>query len=155
MSQTSVTQYGSAAFNGMLANLSDNDIGSFAAEGAVAIGRTVRRGTNGEKQVVQSTNAVGQGALVFGIALHDHAREATAQGVANYANTETVSVIRSGKVWVQTNDAVVAGSVANLHLATGTFTDESVGAGIEAITLVSVRFETATAAAGLAIVEIK
>lgn len=155
MSQTSVTQYGSAAFNGMLADLSDNDIGSFAAEGAVAIGSTVRRGTNGEKQVVQSSTAVGQGALVFGIALHDHARESTAQGVAGYAATEAVSVMRKGRVWVQTNDAVVAGAVANLHLATGTFTDAPVGAGVEAITPLAVRFETSTAAAGLAIVEIK
>lgn len=155
MSQTSVTLYGDAAFNGMLADLSDNDIGSFAAEGVVAIGRTVRRGTNREKQVVQSTTAVGQGALVFGVALHDHAREATAQGVAQYATTEAVSVLRRGRVWVQTNDAVVAGSVANLHLATGTFTDEAVGAGIEALTLVQARFETSTTAAGLAIVELK
>ena len=155
MSQTSVSMYGNAAFNGMLADLSLNDITSLAAEGPVAIGRTVRRGTNREKQAVQSTTAVGQGALVFGLAVHDHAREATALGATSYANTETVSVLRRGRVWVQTNDAVVAGSVANLHLASGTFTDEAVGAGIEAITLVSVRFETGTTAAGLAIVEIK
>jgi hypothetical protein len=155
MSQTSVTLYGNAGFIGMLADLSDNDVGSFAAEGVVAIGSTVRRGTNGEKQAVQSSTAVGQGALVFGIALHDHARAATAQGVTQYAATEAVSVLRKGRVWVQTNDAVVAGSVANLHLASGTFTDAAVGAGIEALTLVQARFETSTTAAGLAIVELK
>jgi hypothetical protein len=155
MSQTSVTLYGDAAFNGMLADLSDNDIGSFAAESVVAIGRTVCRGTNREKQVVQSTTAVGQGALVFGVALHDHSREANAQGVVQAADKTAVSVLRRGRVWVQTNDAVVAGSVANLHLATGTFTDEAVGAGIEALTLVQARFETGTTAAGLAIVELK
>ena len=155
MSQTSVSLYQAAAFNGMLADLSDNDIVSFAAEGAVGIGRTVRLGTNKEKQVVQSSTAVGQAALVVGFALHDHAREMSGAGLVQFADKETVNVFKRGRIWVETQDAVVAGAVANLHLATGKFTDEAVGAGIEAITQLNVRFVTGTSAAGLAIVEVK
>lgn len=155
MSQTSVTQYGAAAYMGMLADLSDNDIVSYAAEGAVLIGRTVRLGTSKDKQVIQSTTGAGQGALVTGFAVHDHAREQSAAGLVQYADKETVSVIKRGRLWVETQDAVVGGTVANLHLASGKFTDEAVAAGIEAITQLSVRFVTSTSGAGLAIVEIK
>ena len=54
-----------------------------------------------------------------------------------------------------TTDAVVAGATANLTVADGTLTDASVTTGIEAFTQVSVKFITATTAAGLALVEIK
>jgi hypothetical protein len=155
MSQTTVSQYGAAAFMGMLADISHNDILSYAAEGAVAIGRTVRLGTNKEKQVIQSGTGVGQGALVVGFSVHDHAREQSSAGLVQFADKETVNVLKRGRIWVETNDAVVAGTVANLHLATGKFTDEAVGAGIEAITQVAVRFVTGTSGAGLAVVEIK
>ena len=155
MSQTSVSLYQAAAFNGMLADLSDNDIISRAAQGAVTIGRAVVLGTNKDKQIAQASTAVGQGALVVGFALHDHAREMNSAGLVQFADKETVNVIKRGRMWVETNDAVVAGAVANLHLATGKFTDEAVGAGIEAITQVTVRFVTTTAAAGLAEIEVK
>lgn len=155
MSQTSVTQYGAAAFNGMLSDITESNVLSYAAEGAVGIGKAVRLGTDKEKQVVQSSTAVGQGALVFGIAVHDHAREQSSAGLVQYADKETVSVLRRGNIWVETQDAVVAGTVANYHLATQKFTDEAVGAGIEAITGLSIRFLTSTSAAGLAIVEVK
>lgn len=155
MSQTSVSLYQAAAFNGMLADLSDNDIISRAAEGAVLIGRTVRLGTNPEKQVVQSSTAVGQGALVVGFALHDHAREMNSAGLVQFGDKETVNVFKRGKMWIETQDAVVAGTVANLHLATGKLTDAAVGAGVEAITQLTVRFVTSTGAAGLAEIEVK
>lgn len=155
MSQTSVSLYQAAAFNGMLADLSDNDIISRAAQSAVGIGRAVVLGTNREKQIAQASTAVGQGALVVGFALHDHAREMNSAGLVQFADKETVNVLKRGRMWVETNDAVVAGAVANLHLATGKFTDEAVGAGIEAITQVAVRFVTATTGAGLAEIEVK
>ena len=155
MSQTSVSLYQAAAFNGMLADLSDNDIISRAAQSAVGIGRAVVLGTNREKQVAQASTAVGQGALVVGFALHDHAREMNSAGLVQFADKETVNVLKRGRMWAETNDAVVAGAVANLHLATGKFTDEAVAAGIEAITQVNVRFVTATTGAGLAEIEVK
>jgi len=76
-------------------------------------------------------------------------------GLVQFADKETVNVFKRGRMWVETNDAVVGGAVANLHLATGKFTDEVVAAGIEAITQLSVRFVTSTSSAGLAQIEVK
>ncbi len=68
---------------------------------------------------------------------------------------DTVPVIKKGRFWVETTDAVVAGSVANMTVATGKLTDAAVAAGIEAFTQFTARFITSTSAAGLAVVEIK
>ena len=54
-----------------------------------------------------------------------------------------------------TSKAVASGATANLTVANGTLTDAAVTTGIEAFTQVSVKFITATTAAGLALVEIK
>ena len=95
------------------------------------------------------------GAGVIGFSIHDQAREQTSAGAVQYAATETVSVLMRGRMWVMTDDAVVAGATANLKTASGTLTDAAVTTGIEAFTQVSVKFITATTAAGLALVEIK
>lgn len=154
MSQTSVTQYGAAGFAGLIADSMFTDKMSYSAEGAVAFGVPVVLGTNKERQVKVLTTAVGQGALAIGISVATQAVEQTAAGVAGYVNTDTVSVMKRGRIWVTTNDAVVAGAVANLVLANGTVTDEVVAVGIEAFTQFSAKFITGTTAAGLAIVEI-
>lgn len=156
MSQTSYTLYGQPAFLGMLADLSDHDIVSYAAGAAdIPFGRPVVLGANREKQVNAVGTGAGQGALVFGFATATHDVEQGANGLCVYPRFTAVNVLRRGKFWAETNDAVVAGSVANLHLATGRFTDEAAAAGIEAITQLSVRFLTGTTGAGLAIVEVK
>lgn len=156
MSQTAVNQYQAAAFKGMLYDLSrNNDVLSYAAETAVGFGVPVTLGTSKEKEVNPVTTAAGQAALAVGIAVASHSVEQTSAGVAQYGLTETVPVLKSGRIWVETQDAVVAGAVANLHLASSKFTDEAVAAGIEAFTQFSARFITGTTAAGLAVVEIK
>ena len=83
-----------------------------------------------------------------------HVVEQSSAGVAQYAATVTVPVLKRGRVYVLTDDAVVAGAVANLKLSSGKATDEVVAAGIEAFTQFSARFVTGTTAAGLAIMEI-
>lgn len=155
MPQTSVTSLPAAAFNGMIVDNSSLKIRSYAAEGVVGIGKAVRLGTNKDTQCVQSSTAVGQGALIFGFAVHNHNQEQNGSGLVQYADKETVNVMRRGDLWVETQDAVTAGNVANYHLATQKLTDEAVGAGIEAITGLAVRFLTSTTAAGLAQVEIE
>lgn len=155
MSQTSVTQYGAASFKGMQDGIADNYVISMSAEGAIDVAKPVVLGTNKERQVIEVSTDVGQGALVVGFALHDHAREQDENGLVQYADKETVSVLKRGRFWVETDDAVVAGAVANLKLSNGKLTDEAVAAGIEAITQLSVRFVTGTSGAGLAIVEVK
>lgn len=151
MSQTSVSLYQSAAFKGMLADLTNNDVMSYSAEDAVGFGVPVMLGTDKEKQVLVATT----GAAAVGFALATHTVEQSSAGVAQYAATETVNVLKRGRVWVETEDAVVAGAVANLKISSGKMTDEAVAAGIEAFTKFSARFITGTTGAGLAIVEIK
>jgi len=151
MSQTTVTQYSPVAFAGMLDGIGTHQVRSYAAEEIIPIAYPVRLGTNKEKQVLKTTT----GALAVGFALQDHAREQNGSGVVQYAAKETVSVMTQGRFWVTTTDAVVAGAVANLTVATGALTDEAVAAGIEAFTQFTARFVTATTGAGLAIVEIK
>ena len=151
MSQTSVSQYGAASFKGMLDGIGSHQIRSYAAEEIIPVAYPVKLGTNKESEVLKAT----AGAGVIGWALHDHAREQTSAGVVQYAQYETVSVLTQGRVWVETDDAVVAGATANLKTSNGKVTDEAVAAGIEAFTQVSVKFLTGTTGAGLALVEIK
>lgn len=151
MSQTTVSQYGASAYAGMLDGIGAHQIRSSAAEEAIPLAFPVKLGTDKAKQVLKTTS----GALTIGFALHDHAREQSSAGLVQYAIKETVSVLTQGRFWVETTDAVVAGAVANLTVATGKLTDEAVAAGIEAFTQFNARFVTGTTGAGLAIVEIK
>ena len=154
MSQTSVTQYGAAAFAGLLADNGQTDKMSFSVETAVGFGLPVALGTNKERQIVPLTTSVGQAALAYGVTLASHVVEQTSGGVAQYAAKDTAPVLKNGRVWMLTDDAVVAGAVANLKLSSGLVTDEAVTTGIEAFTQFSARFITGTAAFGLVIVEI-
>ena len=149
--QTSISQYGAPAFKGMLDGIGPRNVRSYAAEEAIPVAYPVKLGTSPEKEVLKAT----AGAGVVGFALHDYAREQDGSGVVQYGATEAVSVLTQGRMWVETDDAVVAGATANLVVASGKLTDAAVAAGIEAFTQISVKFVTATSAAGLAIVEIK
>jgi hypothetical protein len=149
--QTTISQYGAAAFKGMLDGIGPRSVSSYAAEEIIPIAYPVKLGTSPEKEVLKAT----AGAGAIGFALHDYAREQNGSGVVQYAALETVSVLTAGRMWVPTSDAVVAGATANLTVADGTLTDAAVAAGIEAFTQISVKFLTATTGAGLAIVEIK
>lgn len=150
--QTTISQYGAAAFKGMLDGINvPHLVASYAAEEAIPVGYPVKLGTTAEKEVLKAT----AGASTIGFALHDHARVQSAAGVVQYDQYETVSVLKAGRMWVETDDAVAAGAVANLKTANGKLTDEAVAAGIEAFTKISVTFVTATSGAGLALVEIK
>ena len=149
--QTTISQYGAAALNGMLDGIGPKNVRSYAAEEIIPVGFPVKLGTSPDKEVLKAT----AGAGVVGFALHDYAREQNGSGVVQYAATETVSVLTQGRMWVETDDAVAAGATANLVVASGKLTDAAVAAGIEAFTQISVKFITATSAAGPAIVEIK
>ncbi len=149
--QTTISQYGAASFKGMLDGIGPRVVASYAAEEAIPVAYPVKLGTNKEAEILKAT----AGAGVIGFAMHDYARVQDESGVVQYAQYETVSVLKSGRMWVETSDAVVAGATANLTVATGKLTDEAVAAGIEAFTQISVKFITGTTGAGLAIVEIK
>ena len=151
MSQTTMSQYGAAAVAGLLDGVGPRNVRSYAAKEIIPVGFPVKLGTSADKEVLKAT----AGAGVIGFSIHDPAREQTSAGAVQYAATETVSVLTQGRMWVMTDKAVAAGATANLKTASGTLTDAAVAAGIEAFTQVSVKFITATSAAGLALVEIK
>lgn len=157
--QTSYTQYNDPLQLGHIYDTSLRQTDSFLAQGAVGIGKAVVLGTAKETatkrgQVVQAGTGVGQGALITGISILSQTLETGAAGLVQYADKDAVPVMTKGRVVVMTNDAVVAGAVANFVLANGTWTDEAVATGIEATALIKVRFVTGTSAAGLAAVEV-
>lgn len=155
--QTTIGQYSAVGFAGMQYDTGFGDTTSYSAEGAIPFGSFVKLGTNKERQVLAPTTAVGQAALLVGVAMATASVEQaypSTGAAAAYAATESVSMLKDGRIWVQTNDAVVAGAVANFVLANGTVTDEAVTTGIEAFTQLTVKFITGTTAAGLAVVEI-
>lgn len=153
--QTSYSLYNDPLQLGNIYDTSLRQIDSFLAEGAVGIAKAVIRGTNKERQAIQASTAVGQGALIVGISvLSQSIEQAQGTGLVQYADKASVPVMTKGRIVVETFDAVVAGTVANFHLATGKWTDAAVGAGIEATALVKVKFITGTTGAGLAAVEI-
>lgn len=151
MAQTAYALYQNAGFKGQLADLANSDVVSYSAEAAIDFAVPVKLGTNKATQVLETTS----GALSIGFALATHAVEQTSAGVAAYDQYDTVSVIKRGRFWVETDDAVVAGATANLKVSNLKLTDEAVAAGIEAFTQFSAKFITGTTGAGLAIVEIK
>lgn len=156
--QTTFGQYQAAGFAGLIYDSGFHDTMSYSAEGTIPFGVAVKLGTNKERQVQAVGTAAGQAALAVGIAAASANAETVypfnANQVASYLATNSVPTFKDGRIWILTNDAVVAGSVANLHLASGLFTDEAVGAGIEAFTQMTVKFITGTTVAGLAVVEI-
>jgi hypothetical protein len=155
--QTTFGQYSPVAFAGLLYDSAFRDTMSYSAEGAIPFGSFVKLGTNKERQVLAPTTAAGQAALLVGVAEAAASVEQaypSTGAAAGYIATQSVSMLKDGRIWVNTNDAVVAGAVANFVLANGTVTDEAVAAGIEAFTQLTVKFITGTTAAGLAVVEI-
>ena len=155
MSQTSVTMYGAAAFAGLLGDVGLTDKMSYSAEAAVGFGVPVQLGTTKDRQVKVLTTSVGQAALAVGVSVASHVVEQTSAGVAQYADKETVPVLKRGRIWMLTDDAVAAGATANLKLSSGLVTDEAVAAGIEAFTQFTAKFITGTSGSALALVEIK
>jgi hypothetical protein len=151
MVQTSYSQTGAAAFAGLLDGIGPKTVVSYAAEEIIPVGCPVRLGTAPAKEVLKA-NA---GATVIGFSLHDHAREQTSAGAVEYKATDTVSVLKFGRLWVETDDAVAAGAIARLKTSNNKLTDEAATTGIENFTIISVRFITATTGAGLALVEVK
>lgn len=152
--QTSYDMYMPKAQAGTIYDTRFRQIDSFLAQGIVGIAKAVVRGTNRERQCVQAGTGAGQGALIFGVSINAYVLEQTPAGLVQWADKMMVPVMRDGRLWVETFDAVVAGAVANFHLATGKWTDEAVATGIEAVPLLTPRFVTGTTGAGLAAIEL-
>lgn len=102
-----------AAFEGLIADMNPQEVVTKIAEGDVAFGRAVVRGTADDQAILPSATGqalVGVTAYTLGAYAHD------TEDI--YADTEEMNVVRSGYVWVITEQAVVPGdSVFFRHTA--------------------------------------
>lgn len=133
MAQTDLNTYGfelDVAQAGQLADMGlDRRVDSFAAEADVAFGQAVKRGTDPEKQC----EPIGADADDFlGVALFTHTREQGFDRAATPASTgskylvsDTVSVLRKGRVYVNAAGEVNPDDDAYVDPATAEFTASS------------------------------
>src|SRR5690606_41121279 len=105
MAQTTISQYGAAAFAGLMDGVSNpRSIRSYAAEEAIPLAYLVKLGTNPEKEVLKAT----AGAGVIGFPVHDHVREQASHGAVQFGLTEPVNVLTHGRYWARAPAALVA-----------------------------------------------
>ena len=110
--QTSYTQDYVVGQVGQIADISNRTIDSFAAEGEIAFGIAVARGTNKQKQVIPFA-----GSGFVGVSVFEHNENGL------YKDEDSVSVMTSGRIYVTTAATVVAGETAYAVNATGLFTN--------------------------------
>lgn len=125
---------------GMKADSTVDVIDSFAAEGAINVGKAVERGTDPSKQVKESKTA----ANVIGIAIFENKVEETPLYPDEYA----VPVMTFGDVWVEVAESVTAG--ASVYLSTAGAWGSSTGSAVSGMT-----YLTSAGAGELAIVRIR
>ncbi len=108
---------------GQLADSRDNSVLSFAAEGAIAFGIPVMRGTADNQVVISDASSF------VGVSLFEHNHENAYQttGGAEYLDGEAVSVLSQGSVLVVVDEVVTAGETAYVTVS-GTFSNSD-GAG--------------------------
>lgn len=111
------TTYGDmpVAYAGQLADINPQEIISVMAEGDISFGYPVVRGTaDGQGKIPSATGQNFLGVNVYTIGAYSSTDDITKTN-----DTEIASVVRSGYVWVTTEQAVVAGDpVYFVHTAT-------------------------------------
>lgn len=96
MPQTSVDLFCDAAAAGMVADMTNTEIESFSAQVGIDFGFAVVKGTNKDQVKLPTSGADVSGAF-RGWAKRDVMRE---PGATDYRATDTVPVLRKGKIWV-------------------------------------------------------
>ncbi len=142
--QTTYNEKMDVAVVGQLVDCTNRRVDSKYAEGAIDAGQAVQIGTD-ENQVVAATTAV------YGVAIqHPTLTMSDDTGLAAYAEFDGVSVLRSGRIWVQVDGAVAVDAQAYWDVAADAFNSTST----DNFEVVGGRFVTSTSGAGLAILEI-
>lgn len=125
---------------GMKADSTVDVIDSFAAEGAIGVGKAVERGTDPAKQVKASVTA----SKVIGISIFENKVDETPLYPDEYA----VPVCTFGDVWVEVSESVTAG--ASVYLSTAGAWGSSTGSAVSGMT-----YLTSAGSGELAIVRIR
>ena len=134
-----------AAMAGMLAISPDKcAVDSKIAEAAIAIATPAQIGSS-DKQVVPTTDAI------YGVAALTYTVEMDEDGTTEYKQYKQVSVLRTGRIWVNVAVAVAIDDPAYFDVTAQKFTNVST----DNIAVAGGKFVSSTAAAGLAILEIR
>lgn len=147
--QSTVAQFQRPGARGLVAKAEHrNLISRSLAIGAAAVlfGVPVYRGASDD--LCTGDNTVGD---FLGLSRRSGVIDPASAG-DHYVAGDEVPIMSEGVMWVETADAVVAGVPANYNKATGLWTDAAVAGNIIAVP--GVEFDTATTAAGLAIVRV-
>ena len=117
--QTSYPLNPRVALEGQLDNMAVYDAHSKSVEGDVGFGRAVVRGTNPDTQVTLPSAST---PAFFGVAQRIIGLENPLTGTLerdSYLDTETAAIIRSGYIWVITEEAVVPGDPVYYRFTAG------------------------------------
>lgn len=142
MSQTAVKEQDRALIGMKSSLLKAENVLSYAAEERIPYGRYVRVGTDTTKQclLANSVGSVADFKIGRGVALQSHARENLQDGLApGYAETDTVSVMSKGGVYVEVEDDVTTASVVYVRHTVDAALDQlgifagAAGTGLEAL----------------------
>lgn len=117
--QTSYPLNPNRAYEGQLDNLAVADLPSRAVENEIPFGRAVVYGTNPDTQVTLPSGAT---PAFFGVAARIVGLENPLTGTlerTSYLDKEMAQIVRSGYVWVYTEQAVVAGDPVYYRFAAG------------------------------------
>jgi hypothetical protein len=151
MSQSTLASYGhpiKKAEAGGKFDIRPDTVISRAAEAALPFGRAVTYGTNPDAQA----KIVNSAAQVFlGVSLKQQTNVIAPAAVPGYIQYDTMSVLKSGAVWVEVTSDVAAGAPAYVDIANGKFTDVSTSN----LAVPDGSFETSALSGGLAVLAIK
>lgn len=140
------TSYGDMkkGFAGMLADIGDNRIDSYAAESTIPLGSGVVHGTNQESQVKLPDADTGFFAGVCMI----QAKEMDAGGTVIYKVGDTVPVLTKGRAWVTAKGSVMAGQDAHL-IASGADSGKFTATNSASTITTGAKFKTSTVGDGI------
>lgn len=145
--QTSYELNQANAVPGLIGDIGFNEIDSFLAEGAVAFGYVVSRGT-ADNQAVPGGDGTG-----IGVAVRDLAREGAATtGAVSYADGDTMAVMRfgsGGKIFAELAAGGNAGDALHYVDATGVIDVGAAGAGQTDIVGATLEKDTVAGGVGL------
>lgn len=148
--QTSYSLAMAAAILGMKVDSMEDHVETFMAEEDIPFGSGVVKGAAAATGVINPTAYDAATEVFRGVALHSHAVQ-TPEPRVGYVDTEAVSVLRKGKVWVKVSSdvAVDAAAYADHVNENGQFTDVSTNNGAQ----VGI-FRTAATSGNLAVLEL-
>jgi hypothetical protein len=159
MSQTTITQKTAKAAPGLLADIKENDIIGRLIDvtAGVPFGRFMKLKGEGQCELPSSAAHI-TGGLRGGVTIRDLAREQSQAGVTQYNNKDAASLLRSGRIWVQVEEAVVVGDPVFVRHAGGPLgafrKDADVSAMVDQATAIpNAKYLSAAAENGLALIE--